>query len=306
MKKIAFLFLTKQDLVHNNLWQTFFANHQSKYTIYSHSSTSGELSGVLKRTRIKTYVKTSWGKTALAHQALLSAALTNKDNYKFITCSESCVPLQNFDKVYSWLTKDNSSFIKLDPIVGENIRVVKERIDGTNLVFIDVKKHAANYALNRKHARIIADGDVKVYDFMANGDEHFLSALWKTDDRNIKDIWAVFSDWKYTAELCQKYTQEAENMYKKYKQIQENKGTKGTKVAKYKKKIGEAWAKVHTAAKHPRVFKHLKKESFDGIKNHYFARKFAAESNIGEWVDYGELLAGKVTLMKPRGGFPAF
>ena len=54
---------------------------------------------------------------------------------------------------------------------------------------------------------------------MTNGDEHFLSLIWKNDSKNIKDIWAVYSDWKYTGELCQKYEQKAEDTYKNYKQI---------------------------------------------------------------------------------------
>ena len=139
---------------------------------------------------------------------------------------------------------------------------------------------------------------------MTNGDEHFLSVLCQKDNRNIKDIWAVFSDWNYTAELCEKYKQEAEDAYKNYKEVQEKQGYNAAK--KLKKKIGEAWAKVHDAAKHPRLFEQVDNELFNGIKKYYFARKFAAESNIGELVDYGGgAVAGKMKLMKARGGFPA-
>jgi hypothetical protein len=46
-----------------------------------------------------------------AERRLLANALQDPDNQHFVLLSESCVPLHNFDYVYSYLMETNISFV---------------------------------------------------------------------------------------------------------------------------------------------------------------------------------------------------
>lgn len=282
--KIAFIFLTKDDLLHNGLWEQYFKD-QTNYTIYCHPSNSDtQLHGILKNSKIKAHHKTSWGNTALAHQSLLAAALKDKDNYKIILCSESCVPIRSFDDLYTLLTRDNYSYIKQYPV---DDRILKERIIDIKLdKLIFFKKHAANYCLNRNHAYKIATTEqkiIKMFHRMTNGDEHFLSILWDLDhEETIKDIWTVYSDWDYTNKLCDSYTKKAEKEYEKYQELKKQGKKKEAEL--HRKKVGKMWSLVHNSAKHPKQFDKITPEIFDKIKQYYIVRKFTATSNIGEYI----------------------
>ena len=102
--KIAFLFLTRDNVNFPDLWSNWFKGHEDKYNIYCHPKTP-ELVTVRwqKDNIIDNIVETGWGYIVDAYTELLKVAMQNKDNIKFVTISESCVPLQPFITFYKFL-----------------------------------------------------------------------------------------------------------------------------------------------------------------------------------------------------------
>lgn len=107
--KLAFCFMTYNDIVHINAWRSFFADaSRNTYSIYLHSKaaiTHSDISGCI----IIPTQPTEWGAFNLVEvqQALFVKALADSNNYKFILLSGDSVPLHSFATVYAALTKDN-------------------------------------------------------------------------------------------------------------------------------------------------------------------------------------------------------
>lgn len=283
-KTIAFLFLTKGNLVHDNIWASYFKGKKN-YTIYCHPSNKHvELYGILKGKKIKQHFETTWGHTALAHQALLAAAFANKKNYKFILCSESCVPIQSFDAMYKYLTLNNNSYIKQLHLAFDD-RIKNEPL--AQLLFI--KKHAANYCLNRLHTMTIVNAATDMmcmFQRMPNGDEHFLSLIWELEyEESIENSWIVYSNWDYTKKKIVLYRKMVEKEYKIYKELKKKKQKE--KAKKQKRKVGKQWSFIRNFAAHPKTYNQITAKTFGKLHKFFFARKFEPSSNIGKFVGHG-------------------
>ncbi|KAG0491309.1 hypothetical protein HPP92_004707 [Vanilla planifolia] len=112
--KVAFMFLTPGSLPFEKLWEKFFKGHEGKYSIYVHASREKpvHVSPIFIGRDIRSR-KVVWGKISMidAEKRLLANALQDTDNQQFILLSDSCIPLQTFDYVYSYLMHTNVSFI---------------------------------------------------------------------------------------------------------------------------------------------------------------------------------------------------
>ena len=100
MKKIAFLFLILDNPNFPKIWNSYFRNNKNKYSIYIHPKFP-EKTVWKKKNIIQNLHETSWGFITEAYLELLKEAYKDPNNYKFITISESCVPIQSFDKFYN-------------------------------------------------------------------------------------------------------------------------------------------------------------------------------------------------------------
>ena len=58
---------------------------------------------------------TKWGELVGGMNALLNAALTDVNNYKFVFVSASTIPVKRFDKVYGSLMATESSYFCITP-----------------------------------------------------------------------------------------------------------------------------------------------------------------------------------------------
>jgi hypothetical protein len=287
--QVAFLFLTRHDLVHDRLWRAYFAGQEGRYAVYCHpSDRSRPLTGVLAGRAIAEAVQTSWGATAFAVQALLRAALRDPRSTKFVLCSESCVPMRRFEDTYAWLSGDDRSHVKLD-LVDDRIR--RERDPDTRVPDAVFRKHAANYALSRTHAGVLAAtprATMAVYQDMPNGDEHVLSLLWAADValETVADTWVVYSDWDHTRRVCDESTRRAHALYETYK-AQQQRGDQAA-ASRTRRAVGKAWAAVHAAARHPRLYEAVTPALAETLRAYPFARKFAPGSNIGDHLDWAQ------------------
>ncbi|OWM73608.1 hypothetical protein CDL15_Pgr026707 [Punica granatum] len=106
--KIAFLFLTNSDLHFAPLWQKFFRNRRSLFSIYVHADPSVNVTppGGVFDGRFIPSKRTSRASPTLisATRRLLAAALLDDPaNAYFALLSQYCVPLHSFDYVYGSL-----------------------------------------------------------------------------------------------------------------------------------------------------------------------------------------------------------
>ena len=111
MKKIAFLFLIKDTIHFPKIWNEYFKDQEGKYSIYLHPKYP-EKTEWKKNRIIKNLQPTQWGHITKAYFELFKEAFKDKQNYKFITLSESCIPIQSFDNFYKDTISDERSWIK--------------------------------------------------------------------------------------------------------------------------------------------------------------------------------------------------
>ncbi|XP_050214742.1 glycosyltransferase BC10-like [Mercurialis annua] len=164
--KIAFLFLARQYLPLDFLWGAFFENADvANFSVYIHSSPGFKFDESTTRShffygrQLKNSIQVVWGESSMiqAERLLLSAALDNPANQRFVLLSDSCVPLYNFSYIYSYMMASSKSFV-------DSFRDTKE--DRYNQKMSPIiqrhkwRKGSQWITLIRSHAEVIADDEV--------------------------------------------------------------------------------------------------------------------------------------------------
>ena len=121
--KIAFLFLTYNNLNRPDIWNKFLdtqsgntSKYAKKYTIYLHAKEPENISDSLLRGKhIPENIETCWGcfGSVEANILMMKEALKDPLNKKFILVSESCIPIVSFNYLYEELMKNNKNRIYL-------------------------------------------------------------------------------------------------------------------------------------------------------------------------------------------------
>jgi hypothetical protein len=255
MKKIAFLFLTLDNPNFPKIWDKYFKNNKDKYNIYIHPKYPEKVTWK-KKCMIKNLKETAWGHITEAEIELLKEAYKDEDNYKFITISESCIPIQSFDNFYDVITNDPRSWIKIMKISRYD-QEARLKVKGN---FI---KHYARFCLNREHVKTLLSKDLSFFHKMLVGDEFLLSGLYPL--KNYLNFEVTFDDWDYT---------------EKQKKIIKEKMKKSSNDKEYLK-LKEQFNQI---AKSPKTIVKVE-EDLDKIKNcqSFFYRKFSKDSNIEKY-----------------------
>jgi len=270
IKKIAFLFLTIKNVNFPNIWNKFFFGNENKFTIYIHAKYPNEVTWY-KECIIKNLVETEWGLIVKAYIELLKEAIKDKQNYKFIFLSESCIPIQSFNNFYKAATYDNLSWIKLMPISNYDYNA---RLNKLNDKFI---KHYSRCMLSRYHVNKLLKKE-KELDFfykMRVGDEFYLSVLVPLT--KIKDFPVTFDDWEYIDKLRHKIKKKIKKLYDEQETFKQINNT--TKI----KKLQEEFNNI---SKNPKTIIDVESD-FNNIKKcqSFFYRKFDVKSNIEKYWD---------------------
>lgn len=114
-EKIAFCFLTYQDIVAINVWNNFFKNiDPNKYTVWIHPKNNIDISKYIfpvniVKNKIITKNKTDISIVLATIQLLREAYSSEITHYIFL--SQSCIPLYNFDILYKIITQTNKSIL---------------------------------------------------------------------------------------------------------------------------------------------------------------------------------------------------
>lgn len=170
--KLAFLFLTIANVYHEQTWINFFADHQLEYSLYVHSKQRLSKNSFFKPHEIPVKVDTSWENTMNAQRELLKEALKDPANEKFIFLSESTIPLQSFDAVYTKLMAHASSQFNFyrNPHAYRSFGHLKAH---------DLYKNSQWVVLNRKHAELMVHDDslITIMTAEPHDQEHYPSTF---------------------------------------------------------------------------------------------------------------------------------
>lgn len=270
MKKIAFLFLTIENPNFPKIWDKYFRNNKDKYSIYIHPKYPDKVTWK-RRNIIKNLQETGWGFITRAYIELLKAAFQDPDNYKFITVSESCIPIKSFDIFYNECINDPRSWIKSMPIKAYNykMRLNTQLTKPKPKVFL---KNYARFCLNRDHVSMLLSAELEFFHKMHVGDEFFLSVLHPL--KNVRDFDVIYDDWDYVAEQQKKIKNQKKKLYEE----QESKHVNRTKELS---NLNEEFSRI---SKNPKTIINVE-DDLDKIKKcpSYFYRKFAPNSNIEKY-----------------------
>lgn len=111
-KKIAYCFLIKDKINKLDIWEKYFENNYDKCDIYIHAKFPDKVKQKwTKQYLIEEHAETSWGDIYDALSLLYKKVLDN-GNYKAIFCTESHIPVKNFQYCYDYVTKHNKSHVK--------------------------------------------------------------------------------------------------------------------------------------------------------------------------------------------------
>ena len=113
MNKIAFLFLTINNLKHSSIWDKYFKSvNKNKYSIYVHPKYPNRVSDtILKENIIDDLVETKYGFLVEAMVKLMDSGLKDKNKKFFVFVSDSCIPIKKFDVLYEEVFKIGKSIV---------------------------------------------------------------------------------------------------------------------------------------------------------------------------------------------------
>lgn len=274
MHKIAFLFLTIDNPHFPKLWDSYFRGNKEKYTLYIHPKNREKVTWKPKNI-IKNLQETEWGFIVHAYIELFRAAYQDPENQKFVTISESDVPIQRFSKFYDDCMSDGRSWIKFKKIKNYNWkeRINKQPKKDRPKHFI---KHLARFCLNREHVKqLLERNKEQQLEFFYNmhvGDEFFLSVLYPI--HNVKNFAVTYDDWNYVNLELQKIKEKKKQLY----ELQEKNGKN------YSQSLKELQNNYNQIAKNPKSITNVR-DDLQFIKQcpSYFYRKFTKKSNISDY-----------------------
>lgn len=274
MHKIAFLFLTIDNPHFPKLWDSYFRGNKEKYSLYIHPKNREKVTWKNKNI-IKNLQETEWGFIVHAYIELFRAAYQDSKNQKFVTISESDVPIQRFSKFYDECMSDDRSWIKFKKIKNYNWkeRINKQPKKDRPKHFI---KHLARFCLNREHVKqLLQKNKEQQLAFFYNmhvGDEFFLSVLYPI--HNVRNFAVTYDDWDYVNIELQKIKDNKKKLY----ELQEKNGKN------YSHSLKELQNLYNQIAKNPKSITNVR-DDLEFIKQcpSYFYRKFTKKSNISDY-----------------------
>ena len=281
MRKVALLFLTMDNHNQPKIWNKFLKN--TKYfNIYCHPKYPRNVTdSFLKNNIIKNIVDTKWGHLVLAYYELLHVAYKNKDNYKFVFLSNSCIPVKNPHEVYNILIKNNATYVdtrnKMTTWdIEHRFKKYESYLKKFNINKYNYIKHSGWFVLNREHTKVLLDHKelFRYFNKIEAGDENFLTIL-KANQMKLQEKIITCVHWDQS--IYPKYVKEKTKLWAKY-----DAETDPEKKKKIKAIINKKKKQVAIDKSHPKSYKILTKADLDGFKNDgcLFARKVEKSAKI--------------------------
>ena len=263
--KIAFLFLTIGDIHQPNVWTKYFKDNKHKVSIYTHAKYPEKI--VTPWLNVIPTVDTAWGKITNAYYHLFQEAMKDPNNVKFVTISESCIPLKKFDAFYDTITEDiRTSYVKFMKPSNYDIEDRIKTQPGYER-YEPFIKHYARMCLSRYHVAKLLNEPFDFFNNMHVGDEFFLTLLHLQPGVDfVKDFEITYDNW----DTQEKYKQLTVEINK----LKEQQRSDNSFLIEDKIRIKKALRKV--AANNPRTYTTIGvKELEEALnKESFFWRKF--------------------------------
>ncbi|PKA55159.1 hypothetical protein AXF42_Ash003796 [Apostasia shenzhenica] len=117
--KIAFLFIARNRLPLDVVWDAFFQKQEGRFSVYVHSRPGFLFNHATTKSpyfygrQVNNSVQVDWGEASMiqAERILLQNALKDASNARFLFVSDSCVPLYNFSYIYDYIMSSSTSFV---------------------------------------------------------------------------------------------------------------------------------------------------------------------------------------------------
>jgi len=103
---LAFCFLIYDSIENAEVWETFFSSaNESKYTIVIHAKKDCKNLGFFEKYKLDNPIETKYADISItyAHKLTYEKALQNKEVYRVINLSGTCIPVKSFDYIYNEL-----------------------------------------------------------------------------------------------------------------------------------------------------------------------------------------------------------
>ncbi|XP_021773435.1 uncharacterized protein LOC110737389 isoform X3 [Chenopodium quinoa] len=118
--KIVFLFIARNRLPLDFVWDSFFRGDKDKsFSVFVHSRPGFLFNKATTKSlyflnrQVNDSIQVDWGEASMiqAERILLKSALVDPANERFIFLSDSCVPLYNFSYTYDYIMSTSTSFV---------------------------------------------------------------------------------------------------------------------------------------------------------------------------------------------------
>lgn len=224
MSKIAFLFLTIDNVYYPQIWERYFQECPLKKSIYVHPKYPEKVSVTwMKNNIIKDLVPTNWGYLTDAFYQLLKTAIKDNTNSHFIFISDSCLPIRKLSTLSRYIQKfpSETSFIHFKDSIDDYDREKKiKRVSGYQNYQLQKHEGLGN-CLSRHHVGKLLDHrqDFQLFFNKLNcGDEYYLSLLG--NDQTIHDQQMTYYNWEQGRQQVETINQKMESIYQQAEQAQ--------------------------------------------------------------------------------------
>ncbi|KAG7602248.1 Glycosyl transferase family 14 [Arabidopsis thaliana x Arabidopsis arenosa] len=165
--QIAFLFIARNRLPLEFVWDAFFKGEDGKFSIYVHSRPGFVLNEATTRSKyfldrqLNDSIQVDWGESTMieAERVLLRHALRDSFNHRFVFLSDSCIPLYSFSYTYNYIMSTPTSFV--DSFADTKDSRYNPRMNPI-IPVRNWRKGSQWVVLNRKHAEIVVN-DTSVF-----------------------------------------------------------------------------------------------------------------------------------------------
>ena len=287
--KIAFLFLTIGDVHQPEVWSKYFKGFEGKYSIYSHPKFPDKVQTPwLRDAVIPDLVETGWGYITRAYACLMKEAMKDPDNIKFVTISESCIPLKPFQPFYEYLKKDDerTSYGRFMRLSQYDRQARVETQPGFQSI-PSFQKHYARMCLSRYHvAKVLESENLEFFHRMHVGDEFFLSSIGIEPDVDfVKPMEITYDNWDDTKARLLKLKEENQALGQKNQTLGQKNQSLGQKNQTFGQSVLEKdlyrrnKALQEEIGKNPKTYTTITTEEIETAlqSEAFFWRKFTAD-----------------------------
>ena len=277
--KVAFLFLVLDNPNFPSVWDAYFEGHEEQINIYIHPKYPKKNTW-RQECVISDLQETGWGYIVSAYVALLTKALEDPKNEKFIFVSESCLPVKSFDDMFSRvMVNKDESFVKQMNVKRYDLEnritpQIKDVIKSGQLI-----KHYARMCLSRQHVKQLLykhnATTLNLFKAMHVGDEFFLSAI--TPMKNLTSFAVTFDDWAFVEAQKAEIKNHMRSLYEQ----QETDSQMDCTVA-----ISALKTHYDDIAKSPKTIYRVSQNDLESMKRtrSFFYRKFSKNSDVEQYI----------------------